>query len=103
MVYNDDLHRHGPTGLLLLSNGDLLTAKDDGVNVNPAEPSELVEFTPGAPTGSFVTQLSIDPATGGAFGIALAREGDQTLLAYVDDNMATLSVLSLFATSLDRF
>jgi len=96
VVYKDSDHLHGPTGLLLLSNGDLLTANDDGVNVNPLEPSELVEFTPGAPTGTFVTQLSIDPANGGAFGIALTKNGAQTLLAYVDDNATTLSILSLF-------
>jgi hypothetical protein len=96
VVYNDPDHLHGPTGLLLLSNGELLTANDDGVNVNPAEPSEIVEFAPGASGGTFVTQFSVDPANGGAFGIALTSQGNQTLLAYVDDNTATLSVLSLF-------
>lgn len=95
VVYTDDTHLHGPTGLLLIGNGDLLTANDDGVNVNPADPSELVEFTKSAP-GTFVTQFSVDPANGGAFGIALAKNGPQALLAYVDDNQATLSVLSLF-------
>lgn len=103
VVYSDALHLHGPAGLLLLRNGDLLTANSDGVNVNQAEPSELVEFTPGAPNGTFVTQFSVDPAPGGAFGIALARRGDKAFLAYVDDNTATVSVLSLFATSFDQF
>lgn len=96
LVYSDTTHLHGPTGLLLLNNGDLLTANDDGVNVNPAEPSELVEFTPSTSGGTFVTQYSVDPANGGAFGIALARNGAQTQLAYVDDNQDTLSILSLF-------
>ena len=96
VVYSDNAHLYGPTGLLLLGNGDLLTANDDGVNTNPAEPSELVEFTPGAPTGTFVTQLSIDPANGGAFAIGLVRNRAQTVLGYVDDNEATLSILSLF-------
>lgn len=96
VVYNDPDHLHGPTGLLLLANGNLLTANDDGVNVNPAEPSEIVEFTPGAPNGTFVTQFSVDPANGGAFSIALATQGSQAQLAYVNDNTATLSVLSLF-------
>jgi hypothetical protein len=96
VVYNDPDHLHGPTGLLLLANGDLLTANDDGVNVNPAEPSEIVEFIPGVPSGTFVTQFSVDPANGGAFGLALATKDSQTQLAYVDDNTATLSVLSLF-------
>jgi DNA-binding beta-propeller fold protein YncE len=98
VVYSDTTHLHGPTGLLLLNNGDLLTANDDGTNVNPALPSELVEFTPSTLGGTFVTQLSIDPANGGAFGIALVRKGAglETQLAYVDDNQVTLSILSLF-------
>jgi hypothetical protein len=96
LVYSDPAHLHGPTGLLLLNNGDLLTANDDGVNVNPADPSELVEFTPNTSGGTFVTQYSVDPANGGAFGIAQARNGAQTQLAYVDDNQDTLSILSLF-------
>jgi hypothetical protein len=101
LVYSDPDHLHGPTGLILLQNGDLLTANDDGVNVNPAEPSELVEFTPSTPStpdGTFVTQYSVDPATGGAFGIASSvnTTDNNTLLVYVDDNTATLSVLSLF-------
>jgi hypothetical protein len=96
VVYSDLEHLHGPTGLLLPPNGNLLTANDDGVNVNPAEPSELVEFTPDAPTGTFVTQLSIDPANGGSFGIALTQNNSNVRLGYVDDNQATLSVLSLF-------
>jgi hypothetical protein len=98
VVYSDTTHLHGPTGLLLLGNGDLLTANDDGVNVNTALPSELVEFTPSSSGGTFVTQFSVDPANGGAFGIDLERKGGplQTLLAYVDDNQATASILSLF-------
>jgi hypothetical protein len=95
VVYSDPTNLHGPTGLLLLLNGDLLTANDDGVNVAkpPANPSALVEFTS---KGKFVTQLSIDPTPGGAFGIGSNSNGNKTLLAYVDDNQVTLSVLSLF-------
>lgn len=99
LVYRDRAHLHGPTGLLLLSdspNGHMLTANDDGINVDTAEPSEIVEFIPNPPTGIFITQYSVDPAIGGAFGIALATHGSQTQLGYVDDNTATLSVLSLF-------
>jgi hypothetical protein len=99
VVYRDNTHLHGPTGLLLLSTGHLLTANDDGVNVDPAQPSEIIEFIPGSPNGRFVTQLSIDPANGGAFGIGLQTMGVQNLrthLDYVDDNTATFSVLSLY-------
>jgi len=99
VVYRDNAHLHGPTGLLLLSTGHLLTANDDGINVDAAEPSEIVEFIPGSPNGRFVTQYSVDPANGGAFGIGLQTTGVQNLrtrLGYVDDNTATFSVLSLY-------
>jgi len=100
VVYRDNLHLHGPTGLLLFSqNGHLLTANDDGINADPAQPSEIVEFVPASPNGSFVTQYSVDPANGGAFGIGLQVQGVQSLrkrLGYVDDNTATFSVLSLY-------
>ncbi|HKV56509.1 MAG TPA: hypothetical protein VJN94_17880 [Candidatus Binataceae bacterium] len=96
VVYSDATHLHGPTGLIQLGNGDLLTANDDGLNTVATSPSELTEFTPMAPTGTFVTQYSVDPANGGAFGLALLRNKTDDLLAYVDDNAATLSILSLF-------
>jgi hypothetical protein len=97
VVYKDDAHLHGPTGLLLLSNGDLLTANDDGPSADPAQPSEIIEFTPGAPVGTFVTEFSADPTNGGAFGLALVKSGTQTQLGYVDDVATSVSVLSLFA------
>ena len=51
LVYQDDTHLHGPLGLVLAPNGDLITANGDAVNTDPNQPSELVEFTPG---GQFV-------------------------------------------------
>ena len=44
-------HLHGPLGLVLAPNGDLITANGDAVNPIPTPPSELVEFTP---AGKFV-------------------------------------------------
>jgi len=67
--------------------------------VDPAQPSEIVEFVPSAPSGRFVTQFSVDPANGGAFGIALQIMGVQNLrgrLGFVDDNTATFAVWSLY-------
>ena len=58
-----------------------------------------MEFTPDAninPQGKFVTEYSVDPANGGAFGIALATNGLESELAYDDDNQNTLSILPLF-------
>ena len=54
--------------------------------------ARLVEFTT---TGQFVTQLSIDPNNGGAFGLALtvAADGTITLIA-TDDNADQLKFYS---------
>jgi hypothetical protein len=100
VVYADEDHLHGPTGLIYISqNGHLLTANDDGINMNSAEPSEIVEFVPEAPTGEFVTQYSVDPLNGGSFGVARLVGGTDNLrsiLGYVDDNTVTYSFLSLY-------
>ena len=73
-VYRDTTHLHGPLGLVLAPNGDLISAQNDGINVNPALPSELVEFTPVPGTaGLFVAQYSIDPNLGSAFNMALLQ------------------------------
>jgi hypothetical protein len=89
LVYADLVHLHGPMGLVLAPNGDLVTANADGVNVDPNQPSELVEFTT---TGRFVDQFSVDPANGGAFALAFGTvDGSMSLLA-VDDNTSTLDV-----------
>ncbi|MGH8014224.1 MAG: hypothetical protein ACREQ4_17170 [Candidatus Binataceae bacterium] len=92
-IFNDQTHLHGPTGLIMAPNGDLITANFDGVNASTAAPfsfSELTEFTPG---GQFVTQFSIDPNMGSAFGLGLQLQGSAFKLAYVDDTLATLSIL----------
>jgi hypothetical protein len=57
------------------------------INSNPALPSEYVEFTK---QGQFVWQLSIDPAQGGSFGLAVSSNTQESFLAAVNDNAATL-------------
>ncbi len=89
VVVNDAVHLHGPLGLVLASNGDLITSQGDAVNADPAQPSEIVEFTP---WGNFVDQISVDPALGGAFGIALRSFRDDFTFAAVDDNTSKLEV-----------
>jgi len=79
----------GPLGLVLLPDGNLIASNGDAVNGNPADPSELVEFTP---TGKFIGESSVDPAEGGAFGIAVESNGDDVVFAAVDDNTNTLKV-----------
>jgi hypothetical protein len=48
-----------------------------------------VEFTK---QGQFVSQLSIDPAQGGSFGLAVNANPVESFLAAVDDNTGTLIV-----------
>ena len=89
VVYQDNAHLHGPLGLVLAPNDDLITANGDGVNPDSTQPSELVEFTP---SGQFVGQFSIDPSPDGPFGLAVTNAGGVLRLAAVDDNTNSLDV-----------
>jgi hypothetical protein len=89
LVVSDPVHMHGPLGLVLAPNGDLISTQGDAVNGDPAQPSEIVEFTP---KGKFVAQFSVDPGQGGAFGLALHSHGDGFIFAAVDDNIPVLDI-----------
>ena len=91
VIYSDSLHLHGPLGMALAPNGDLLVTNSDVINSDPNQPSEVVEFTI---TGEFVKQLSMDPAQGGSFGLAVSinSQASTSVLASVDDNTATLVI-----------
>jgi len=67
MVFEDQNHLHGPLGLVLAPNGNLITA--NATRLNPGgTPNELVEFTP---QGRLVAEYEMDAgAPGGTFGIA---------------------------------
>jgi hypothetical protein len=94
-IYADAVHLHGPVGLAIAPNGDLISAQADNFNVNPNFTSEIVEFTT---TGQFVAQFSIDNATGAAFNIALDVNSDPLVpikFAYVNDAENTLNVIYL--------
>jgi hypothetical protein len=98
VVYYDNKHLHGPLGLAIAPNGDLLSAQADSNNVKVNEPSEIVEFAPIGPFGQFVAQYSIDHANGGAFNLALDQNSDALApikFAYVNDNAGTLTQLYL--------
>jgi len=88
VVYQDAAHLHGPTGLTFAPDGNLIAANGDGVNVDPAQPSELVEFTR---RGAFVGQYSVDTNNGGAFGVAVSQ-GRRARLAAVNDVTGAVSV-----------
>jgi hypothetical protein len=88
LVYRDPQHLHGPLGLVLAPNGDLITANGDAVNFNKHRANELVEFTP---QGQFVAQKQVDTmGSGAAFGIAISTSNQQLHLAAVDDGNNTL-------------
>ncbi|HLJ49159.1 MAG TPA: hypothetical protein VKU01_24255 [Bryobacteraceae bacterium] len=89
VVYKDDAHLHGPLGLTIAGNGDLITANGDAVNDTGATPNLLTEFTP---SGQFVAQFQIDNgAPGAAFGLAFSRNR----LAAVDDGTNQLLIWTL--------
>jgi hypothetical protein len=92
-VFIHDSHLRGPLGLVLAPNGDLITTNGDAVNGDLGQPSEVVEFSR---AGKFVGQFNVDPAQGGAFGIAVEKSGDdRAKLAVVDDNINDVSVYTL--------
>jgi DNA-binding beta-propeller fold protein YncE len=91
LVSNDNAHLHGPLGLALAPNGDLLTSNGDAVNPDPNQLNEIVEFTA---TGQFVAEIQVDTTgtAGGAFGIALKKFGNTVNFAAVDDNFNSLEI-----------
>jgi hypothetical protein len=91
IIYQDNKHLHGPLGMIMTPNGHLLAAQNDSINPNPAEPSELVEFTI---TGEFVSQISVNPNFGGSFGLAVMSFGGVSKLAAVDDNVPDILIWS---------
>ena len=90
LVTADPVHLHGALAMVLAPNGHLLVSNSDGINPNPGEPSEIVEF---GPRGRFFGQLSVDPNPGGAFGLNIVAVSDDVArFAAVDDNANTLTI-----------
>jgi hypothetical protein len=93
IIYMDNVHLHGPLGLAVAPNGHLLVANNDAINPDPKQPSEIVEFTT---SGQFVKQISMDPAQGGSFGLAVQMAAkDQSTFAAVDDVLSTITIWRL--------
>jgi hypothetical protein len=75
----------------------LLTSNGDAINDNPAQPSEIVEFTK---SGQFIGQYNIHQNEGGTFGVATSiseaviggKEVDIDRLAVVNDNANDVAV-----------
>lgn len=94
LVYMDPTHLHGPLALVRAPNGDFLVSNSDVVNSDPAQPSEIVEFTR---EGQFRRQLSVDLNQGGSFGLNVHRvfSTETVQFAAVDDNANTLTIWTL--------
>jgi DNA-binding beta-propeller fold protein YncE len=92
LIYQDNVHLHGPLGMVMAPNGHLIVANNDSINPDPNQPSELVEFTV---SGKFVKEISVDPAFGGSFGLAVMTKGDTARFAAVDDNVPVLLIWTL--------
>jgi hypothetical protein len=90
IVFNDSTHLHGPLGLVLAPNGDLISSQGDAVNPDPNQQSEIVEFTK---SGKFVTEFAVDSTVGAAFGIAInVPSGGEADFAAVNDTLNTVIV-----------
>jgi hypothetical protein len=93
LIYKDTKHLHGALGLAMAPNGHLLVTNNDAINPDPAQPSELVEFTV---EGEFVKEISLDPSPGGSFGLAVERVSKNTAkLAAVDDSVNLFLIWTL--------
>jgi len=92
LVFQDQTHLHGPLGLVLAPNGNLITANGDAVFAGGTQ-NALVEFTP---QGHFVAQYQMDAgAPGGAFGIASIVSQGAIRFASVDDDLNTVTIWNL--------
>jgi hypothetical protein len=93
IVFKDNAHLHGPLGLVLAPNGDLISSQGDAVNPDPNHQSEIVECTK---SGKFVTEFAVDSTVGAAFGIALnVPSGGEADFAAVNDTLNTVIVYDL--------
>jgi hypothetical protein len=93
VVFADANVLRGPLALAFTPSGNLVTSNGDAVNPDPTHPSEVIEFTP---FGQFVRQYNVDPAPGGAFGVATVLSPLAPFnFATVDDNTNALAVYGL--------
>jgi hypothetical protein len=93
IIYADNVHLHGALAMAQAPNGHLLVSNSDGVNADPNQPSEIVEFTV---KGKFIGELSVDAMPGGAFGLSLVQVSDDRVrFAAVDDVANVLKLMTV--------
>jgi hypothetical protein len=93
VIYSDNVHLHGALAMAQAPSGHLLVSNSDGINADPSQPSEIVEFTV---KGQFIGELSVDATPGGAFGLSLfGLNDDKIRFAAVDDNANVLKLMTV--------
>jgi hypothetical protein len=93
LIYNDPAHLHGPLGLVLAPNGDLILANGDAVNPDANNSNELVELTR---TGKFVASFQLEKMPpGAAFGVAVTSNNGVVRFAAVDDDTNMVHIWTL--------
>lgn len=92
VVFANQQVLHGPLGLVLAPNGNLITANGDAVFAGGTQ-NALVEFTP---QGLLIAQYQLDAGNpGGAFGVASAVSSGGIRFAAVDDDLNTVTIWSV--------
>jgi hypothetical protein len=92
VVSADQTDLHGPLGVALAANGNLLVANGDAVNSGGVQ-NELLEFMR---SGFLVATYQMDSgAPGSAFGVAAAVLSGSIRVAATDDNLNTVTVWTL--------
>jgi hypothetical protein len=94
ILFSDQSHLHGPLGLALAPNGDLLIANGDVTNADPKQPSEIVEITQ---KGAFVGQFSTFAQPAAPFGIGVGVSGNAVTVGVVNDDNNTINVYHVMA------
>jgi hypothetical protein len=93
VVFNDQVHLHGPVALVIGPNGHLFAATRDGLLADPDKASDVVELTD---RGQFVSQQAVDPKSGGGFSLHFTRdETGVRRLAWVNDSGSTATIVKL--------
>jgi uncharacterized protein (TIGR03118 family) len=95
LVTKSSTFLHGPIGLVIAPDGNLIVSNGDAINANPNQLNEIIEITQ---TGQLVAQFQLDNgAAGAAFGIAVSDVNGVMRFAAVDDNTNSVDIWTLNA------
>jgi hypothetical protein len=92
VIFQDSTHLHGPLGMTMAPDGNLIASQGDAVNSDAKQTSELVEFTT---KGTFIGQFSISTEVGGAFGVTTSSTRQQ--FAAVNDITNSVEIWTISA------